>query len=130
MPAPTPTGGTKADIPGSPSRADAVEKRFFSSERARLIQDQAQVRNVDSKNHFSRFDCYIFLFHSFRAVTFSTASTHRVGSLRRTDSVAIEGTADIGEASLPVGATRMTQPRHWAAQLAVMHNAVFPITLW
>jgi hypothetical protein len=28
---------------------DAVEKGFFSSERARLIQDQAQVRNVDSK---------------------------------------------------------------------------------
>jgi hypothetical protein len=31
----------------------------------------------------------------------------RVGSLRRTDSVAIEGIADIGEALLPVGATRM-----------------------
>jgi hypothetical protein len=28
---------------------DAVEKGFFSSERARLIQDQAPVRNVDSK---------------------------------------------------------------------------------
>jgi hypothetical protein len=28
--------------------------------------------------------------------------------LRRTDSVAIEGIADIGEALLPVGATRMT----------------------
>jgi hypothetical protein len=36
----------------------------------------------------------------------------RVGSLRRTDSVAIEGIADIGEALLPVGATRMTQLRH------------------
>ncbi|MGB8533471.1 MAG: hypothetical protein WCD64_19865, partial [Pseudolabrys sp.] len=33
----------------------------------------------------------------------------RVGSLRRTDSVAIEGIADIGEALLPVGATRMTR---------------------
>jgi hypothetical protein len=32
----------------------------------------------------------------------------RVGSLRRTDSVAIEGIADIGEILLPVGATRMT----------------------
>jgi hypothetical protein len=36
----------------------------------------------------------------------------RVDSLRRTDSVAIEGIADIGEALLPVGATRMTQLRH------------------
>ena len=35
----------------------------------------------------------------------------RVGSLRRTDSVAIEGIADIGEALLPVGATRMTRTR-------------------
>jgi hypothetical protein len=33
---------------------------------------------------------------------------HRVGSLRRTDSVAIEGIADINEALLAVGATRMT----------------------
>ena len=35
----------------------------------------------------------------------------RVGLLRRTDSVAIEGIADIGEALLPVGATRMTPLR-------------------
>jgi len=33
---------------------------------------------------------------------------HRVGSLRRTNSVAIEGIADIGEALLPTGETRMT----------------------
>ena len=38
---------------------------------------------------------------------------HRVGLLRRTDSVAIEGIADIGEALLPVGATRMTRLGHW-----------------
>src|SRR5262249_49169504 len=55
-------------------RVDAVEKGFFSSDRARLIQDQAPERKVDSRNRFSRFDCCIFLFHSFRAVTFSTAS--------------------------------------------------------
>jgi hypothetical protein len=30
--------------------ADAVEKGFFSSDRATLIQDQAPGRNVDSKN--------------------------------------------------------------------------------
>src|SRR5215217_5536925 len=53
---------------------DAVEKGFFSFDRVRLIQDQAQARNVDSKSQSSRFDCCVFLFHSFRAVTFSTAS--------------------------------------------------------
>ena len=36
-----------------------------------------------------------------------------VGLLRRTDSVAIEGIADIGEALLPVEATRMTRSGHW-----------------
>ena len=37
---------------------------------------------------------------------------HRVGSLRRTESLAIEGIADIGEALLAVGAMRMTQVTH------------------
>jgi predicted HD phosphohydrolase len=37
---------------------------------------------------------------------------HRVGPLRRTDLVAIEVIADIGEALLPVGATLMTQSGH------------------
>jgi hypothetical protein len=54
---------------------DAVEKGFFSSERARLIQDQAPVRNVDSKKPLFSIRLLHFLFHSFRAVTFSTAST-------------------------------------------------------
>src|SRR5712691_6049870 len=54
--------------------ADTVEKRFCSSEHARLIQDQAPMRNVDSKIHSPRFDCCVSLFHSFFAVTFSTAS--------------------------------------------------------
>src|SRR5436305_7436185 len=54
--------------------ADAVEKGFFSSERARLIQDQASQRNVDSRKHSPRFDCCVFLFHSVSAATFSTAS--------------------------------------------------------
>jgi hypothetical protein len=48
---------------------------------------------------------------------------HRVGSLRRTDSVAIEGIADIGEALLPVGATRMTRLGHWTGGQA--HRAGF-----
>jgi hypothetical protein len=33
--------------------ADAVEKGFFWSKSARLIQDQAPVRNVDSRIHSS-----------------------------------------------------------------------------
>jgi hypothetical protein len=55
---------------------DAVEKRFCSSEQARLIQDQASMRNVDSKIRSPRFDCCVFLFYSLSAATFSTASTH------------------------------------------------------
>jgi hypothetical protein len=34
-----------------PLMADFVAKRFWASERARLIQDQAPIRNVDSKIH-------------------------------------------------------------------------------
>jgi hypothetical protein len=54
---------------------DAVEKRFCSSEQARLIQDQASMRNVDSKIRSPGFDCCVFLFYSLSAATFSTAST-------------------------------------------------------
>jgi len=55
---------------------DAVEKRFCATERARLIQDQAPMRNVDSKIHSLGFDCFKFRFYRFFADTFSTASTH------------------------------------------------------
>jgi hypothetical protein len=58
-----------------PLLTDAVEKRFCSSEWARLIQDRALMRNVDSKIHSLRFDCCVFIFYSLSAVTFSTAST-------------------------------------------------------
>src|SRR5215510_10287659 len=57
-----------------PLLVDAVEKRFCSSERARLIQDQAPMRNVDSKIRSPRFDRCVFLFYSLSAATFSTAS--------------------------------------------------------
>jgi hypothetical protein len=57
------------------SLTDAVEKRFCSSERARLIQDQAPMRNLDSKIYSPRFDCCVFLFYSLSAATFSTTST-------------------------------------------------------
>src|SRR6476469_889491 len=46
----------------------------------------------------------------------------RVGSLRRTDSFAIEGIADIREALLPVGATRKTLSRHKREDFAAMHR--------
>src|SRR5213078_5323150 len=53
-------------------RADCVAKRFWASERARLIQDQGSRRKVDSRIHSPRFDCCAFLFYSFSAVTFAT----------------------------------------------------------
>src|SRR5438094_8819709 len=75
--------------------ADCVAKLFCPSKRVRLIQDQASMRNVDSRIHSLRFDCCIFLFYSLSAMTFATQSAHRVGSLRHTSSGAIGGTADI-----------------------------------
>jgi len=52
---------------------------------------------------------------------------HRVGLLRRTDSVAIEGIADIGEALLPVGATRMTPLQTSAALTTVTGCKIGPL---
>jgi hypothetical protein len=46
----------------SPVLADFVAKRFCLLERARLIQDQAPMRNVDSKIHAARFDRFKFYF--------------------------------------------------------------------
>jgi hypothetical protein len=67
----------------SPLWVDAVEKRFCSSEHARLIQDQALMRNLDSKIHSPRFDCCKFLFYSLSAATFSTASVIRYRRIPR-----------------------------------------------
>src|SRR5262245_15131363 len=53
---------------------DCVAKLFCSSERARLIQDQVSMRNVHSRIHSPRFDCCVFLFYTFSAVTFATQS--------------------------------------------------------
>jgi hypothetical protein len=58
----------------SPLMADFVAKRFCSSGRARSIQYQAPMRNVDSKIHAARFDRFKFLFHSFAVATFATIS--------------------------------------------------------
>ena len=54
--------------------ADCVAKRFYASERARLIQDQAPTRNINSTIQSRRFDCCVFLFYSLSAVTFATQS--------------------------------------------------------
>jgi hypothetical protein len=56
--------------------ADCVAKRFCASECARLIQDELSRRKVDSEIHSLRFDCCVFLFYSFSAVTFATQSAH------------------------------------------------------
>src|SRR5882757_2382635 len=92
--------------------ADFVAKVFLASGRETLIQNLARARNVDSRTHSPRFDYFKFQFYRAGSETFATKSAHRVGSSRRTDSVAIEGIADIRQALLPVGATRLTQTRH------------------
>src|SRR5213080_782458 len=56
---------------------DFVAEVFCPSECVRLIQDQASMRNVDSRIHSLRFDCCVFLFYSFSAVTFATKSANR-----------------------------------------------------
>src|SRR5262245_66652387 len=61
----------------SPLLADAVEKGFCKSRRAILIQGQAQIRNLDSKNELPRFDNSKTQFHSSISGTFSTTSAHK-----------------------------------------------------
>src|SRR5438093_844331 len=78
--------------------ADCVAKRFCASECARLIQDQGSRYNVDSRIHSLRFDCCVFLFYSFSAVTFATKSAQRVVSLRFQCLDAIGVKADIARA--------------------------------
>jgi hypothetical protein len=53
-----------------------LKKDFEGGRCATLIQDQGQMRNLDSKIHLPGFDRFKFQFHSFFAETFSTASTH------------------------------------------------------
>jgi hypothetical protein len=55
---------------------------------------------------------------------------HRVGSLRRTDSVAIEGIADIRRSLAARRSEAIDPTETWAAKFAVMHNAAFPWTVW
>src|SRR5262245_39203971 len=55
---------------------DAIEKGFAKDHRAISIQDQAQIRNLDSKKGMPRFDNFKIQFYSSILDTFSTASTH------------------------------------------------------
>jgi hypothetical protein len=57
-----------------PLSGDCVAKLSCSFERVRLIQDQASMRNVDSRIHSLRFNCCVFLFYSFSTVTSATQS--------------------------------------------------------
>jgi hypothetical protein len=49
-----------------------LQNYFCPSERVRLIQGQASMRNVDSRIHSLRFDSCVFLFYSLSTVTFAT----------------------------------------------------------
>src|SRR5207247_3007589 len=68
---------------GRTPMADFVAEVFCPSECVRLIQDQASMRNVDSRIHSLRFDCCVFLFYSFSAVTFATWGNSGARATRR-----------------------------------------------
>src|SRR5215813_15232946 len=53
------------------------KKGFAKDHRAISIQDQAQIRNLDSKKGMPRFDNFKIQFYSSILDTFSTASTRR-----------------------------------------------------
>src|SRR5438132_9414114 len=95
-----------------PALADCVAKRFWASERARLIQDQGSRRKVDSRIHSPRFDCCAFLFYSFSAVTFATESALSDVSLRRADLVAVGGIADTPRTCRENGCDVIDPKRH------------------
>src|SRR5215471_910588 len=59
-----------------PYMTDIVAKRFCPSDRARLIQVEARMRNIDSNTLPRRFYCCRFLFHRAFAATFATISAH------------------------------------------------------
>src|SRR5437016_7537991 len=92
--------------------ADFVAEVFCPSECVRLIQDQASMRNVDSRIHSLRFDCCVFLFYSFSAVTFATKSARRVTSLwcQMTDAIGAKRTCR--ERRERVDLAKMTRSGH------------------
>jgi hypothetical protein len=92
---PLPESGHQRRQFACPLSADCVAKLFCPSERARLIQDQASMRNVDSRIHSPRFDCCVFLFYSFSAVTFATQSAHNGRSTMSAPTSARGGKAEM-----------------------------------
>jgi hypothetical protein len=88
-----------------------------------LIQDQAPVRNVDSENHTARFDCFKFLFHSIRSVTFATISAQSGVLLLRIDMSGIGAKRTCGAASHQLAAPLLTHRSIWRPIFAVTHNA-------
>src|SRR5437667_9342155 len=76
--------------------ADFVAEVFCPSECVRLIQDQASMRNVDSRIHSPRFDCCVFLFYSFSAVTFATKSA-KSGLMQCIKEIGTDGPVGPGE---------------------------------
>src|SRR5262245_52892570 len=55
-----------------------LKKDFVGGLRATLIQDQGQIRNLESKIYLPGFHRFKFEFHSFFAETFSTVSVIHV----------------------------------------------------
>ena len=91
-----------------PEWPDCVAKLFCPSERARSIQDQASMRNVDSRIHSPRFDRCVFLFYSFSAVTFATQSPKSRHGLRCLRELGDGG--PIGPYSRPAGGHSWAAP--------------------
>jgi hypothetical protein len=54
-----------------------LQKYFEHFRRETLIQYRAQARNVDSKEHSPRFDCFKLQFHSICSGTFATKICHK-----------------------------------------------------
>ena len=66
--------GARADMQERNGSDRYCCKRFCPSGRARLIQVEARMRNIDSNTLPRRFDCCRFLFHRTFAATFATIS--------------------------------------------------------
>jgi hypothetical protein len=71
---PGPLAAVPASRRAGPRWADIVAKRFCPSDRARLIQVEGRMRNIDSNTLPRRFDCCRFLFHRTFEATFATIS--------------------------------------------------------
>ena len=101
-----------------PNRADAVEKGFCTGGQTTLIQDEEQMRKIDSRIHAPGFVRFNFQFHIPNAVTFSTVSVKRrrtqseqmwSGFLPKADSRA--SIADVAEGPIAeVAASQVAQP--------------------